>query len=57
MRAGTPFAFLRFTVGVCRIFDEQEFRRRGLFSVQDLTALTQLWEQSALLQSTETTQT
>ncbi len=34
----------------------QEFRRRGLFSVQDLTAPTDLWEQSALLQSTEIAQ-
>ena len=34
-------------VGVRRIFDEQEFRQRGLVSVQDLAALTQLWRQSA----------
>ena len=33
-------------IGICRIFDEREFKKRGLPSVQDLTALTRLWEQS-----------
>ena len=33
-------------IGIQRIFDEREFQRRGLFSVQDLTALTQLWSRS-----------
>lgn len=33
-------------IGIQRIFDEREFRKRGLFSVQDLTALTQLWNKS-----------
>lgn len=33
-------------IGIERIFAEREFQKRGLFSVQDLTALTQLWSQS-----------
>ena len=41
-------------MGIHRIFDEGAFRRRGMPSVQDLTALTRLWEQSEeLLQHTE----
>ena len=36
---------LRF-VGIRREFEEQEFRERGLFSVRDLTALTQRWDGS-----------
>ena len=41
-------------IGVRRMFEEREFRERGLFSVQDLTALTQLWDQSEdLLQFVE----
>ncbi len=33
-------------IGICRLFEEQEFRGRGLFTVQDLTALTREWQQS-----------
>ncbi|GAG30105.1 unnamed protein product, partial [marine sediment metagenome] len=33
-------------IAICRLFEEQNFRERGLFSVQDLTALTRLWPQS-----------
>jgi len=41
-------------IGIHRIFDEGAFRQRGMPSVQDLTALTRLWEQSEeLLQHTE----
>ncbi len=40
-------------LGVRRIFDEQDFQQRGLLSVQDLTALANLWEQSPVLQSTD----
>jgi phosphoglycolate phosphatase-like HAD superfamily hydrolase len=32
-------------IAICRLFEEQDFRERGLFSVQDLTALTHLWPQ------------
>jgi phosphoglycolate phosphatase-like HAD superfamily hydrolase len=40
-------------LGIRRIFDEQDFRRRGLQSLRDLTALTQLWEQPQALRSTD----
>ncbi len=40
-------------LGVRRIFDEQDFRQRGLLSLRDLTALTHLWEQSPVLRSTD----
>jgi phosphoglycolate phosphatase-like HAD superfamily hydrolase len=33
-------------IGIRRMFDQREFQQRGLFSVQDLTALSQLWDQS-----------
>ena len=33
-------------IGIRRMFDEREFEERGLFSVQDLTALTRLWNRS-----------
>ncbi len=33
-------------IGIRRIFDERAFQQRGLSSVEDLTALTRLWEQS-----------
>ncbi|MEE9185350.1 MAG: HAD family hydrolase [Acidimicrobiia bacterium] len=33
-------------IGICRLFEEQEFRGRGLFTVRDLTALTREWQQS-----------
>jgi len=36
-------------LGVRRIFDEQDFRQRDLLSVQDLTDLAGLWEQSSAL--------
>ncbi len=36
-------------IGIRRIFEEQEFQQRGLFSVQDLTALTRLWDRSGSL--------
>ena len=36
---------LRF-VGVRREFEEQEFQEQGLFSVRDLTGLTQRWDRS-----------
>ncbi len=39
-------------LGIRRIFDEQDFRRRGLSSLRDLTALTELWEHSPALWST-----
>ena len=37
-------------IGIGRTFDNQEFLSRGLTSVPDLTALTQLWEESGKLQ-------
>ena len=40
-------------LGVRRIFDEQDFRRRGLLSVRDLTALAHLWEPSPVLRSAD----
>ncbi len=41
-------------IGIQRMFNEREFQERGLFSVQDLTALTRLWDQSeGLLQFVE----
>ncbi len=40
-------------LGVRRIFDEQDFRQRGLLSLRDLTALTHLWEHSPALRSTD----
>ncbi len=40
-------------LGVRRTFDEQDFQQRGLLSVQDLTALANLWEQSPMLRSTD----
>ncbi len=33
-------------IGIQRLFEERHFRERGLFSVQDLSALTRLWQQS-----------
>jgi len=33
-------------IGIRRMFDEREFEERGLYSVQDLTALTRLWNRS-----------
>ena len=51
------FEFVRHTgvrfAGIRRIFDEHEFRGRGLFSVQDLTALTQVLEEPTLLRFVE----
>lgn len=35
-------------IGIRRLFDEWEFDERGLRSVQDLTALTRLWDRSAV---------
>ncbi len=35
-------------IGIRRLFDEWEFKERGLRSVQDLTALTRLWDRSAV---------
>ncbi len=32
-------------IGIQRLFEERHFRERGLFSVQDLSALTRLWQQ------------
>ena len=40
-------------LGIRRIFDEHDFRRRGLPSLRDLTALTQLWERSPGLLGTD----
>ena len=31
-------------VGIRRMFDEREFRERGLFSVEDLATLAQQWQ-------------
>ena len=33
-------------IAICRLFEEQDFAERCLFSVQDLTALARLWEES-----------
>ena len=33
-------------IAICRLFEEREFRGRGLFTVRDLTALTREWQQS-----------
>lgn len=33
-------------IAICRLFEEQEFRERGLFTVRDLTDLTRQWQQS-----------
>lgn len=33
-------------IGIRRLFEERDFRERGLSSVRDLTALTRLWQQS-----------
>ncbi len=33
-------------IAICRLFEEQDFRQRGLSTVRDLTALTQEWQQS-----------
>ena len=38
-------------LGVRRIFDEQDFRRRGLLSLRDLMVLARLWEQPSVLRS------
>jgi phosphoglycolate phosphatase-like HAD superfamily hydrolase len=38
-------------LGIRRIFDEQDFRRRGLHSLRDLTVLTRLWEHPRVLRS------
>ena len=35
-------------IGIRRLFYEWEFDERGLRSVQDLTALTRLWDRSAV---------
>ena len=40
-------------LGVRRIFDEQDFRRRGLLSARDLTILTHPWRLSSMLLSTD----
>jgi len=41
-------------VGIRRMFDEREFRERGLFSVEDLAALAQQWQSAQnLLQFVE----
>ena len=33
-------------IAISRLFEEREFRGRGLFTVRDLTALTREWQQS-----------
>ncbi len=44
-------------IGLRRMFDERAFKKRGLASVQDLTALTRLWKQwEDLLQLVEKVQ-
>jgi methionine salvage enolase-phosphatase E1 len=40
-------------LGVCRTFDEQDFRQRGLLSVRDLTGLVRLWEPPVLWSTDE----
>ena len=36
-------------IGIRRMFEEREFQERGLCSVQDLSALIRLWDQSESL--------
>ena len=33
-------------IAICRLFEEQEFRGRGLFTVRDLTALAREWQRA-----------
>jgi phosphatidylglycerophosphate synthase/phosphoglycolate phosphatase-like HAD superfamily hydrolase len=33
-------------VAICRLFEEQDLRERGMFTVRDLTALTREWQQA-----------